>query len=78
VAPLDEESFTRGIHVRVTGRNLVRTVGGEEVATFVPDVLPPRDPPLEVAGKLGVLLTRAEQALGRLEVAGEMVPSPSP
>jgi Fic family protein len=61
--------------VRVTGRNWVRTVGGEEVATFVPEALPPRDPPMEVDGKRAALLARAEQALARLEVAGEMIPS---
>jgi Fic family protein len=61
--------------VRVTGRNLVRKLGGEEVATFVPEALPPRKPPLLIAGERGVLLARAERALARLEVAGEMVPS---
>ncbi len=61
--------------MRVTGRNLVRIVGGEEVATFVPEPLPPREPSLEVSGKRGALLARAEQALARLEVAGELVPS---
>jgi Fic family protein len=61
--------------VRVTGKTLRRTVGGEEVATFVPKPLPPRDPPHEVAGKRATLVVRAEQALARLEVAGEMVPS---
>jgi cell filamentation protein, protein adenylyltransferase len=61
--------------VRVTGRNLVGDIGGEEVATFVPNPLPPRDPSLEVDSKRGALLARAEHALARLEVAGEMVPS---
>jgi Fic family protein len=61
--------------MRVTGRTLKRTVAGEETAAFVPYPLPPRDPPLKVDGKLSALLTRAEQALARLEVAGEMVPS---
>ncbi len=50
-------------------------MGGEEVATFVPEALPPRDPPLQVSGPRGVLLARAEHALARLEVAGEMIPS---
>jgi Fic family protein len=50
-------------------------VGGEEVAAFVPNPLPPRDPPLDVDSKRAALLARAEQALARLEVAGEMVPS---
>jgi Fic family protein len=61
--------------VRTTGRNLVRTIGGEEVATFVPYPLPPREPPLELDAKRSGLLARAEHALARLEVAGEMVPS---
>jgi Fic family protein len=61
--------------MRVTGRNLVRKIGGEKVTTFVPHPLPPREPPLEMDPKRGALLARAEQALARLEVAGEMVPS---
>jgi len=61
--------------VRVTGRTLERIVGGEEVATFIPDPLPPQEPPLEMDSKRAALLARAEQALARLEVAGEMVPS---
>lgn len=61
--------------MRTTGRNLVRTIGGEEVATFVPYPLPPREPPLELDAKRSGLLARAEHALARLEVAGEMVPS---
>jgi Fic family protein len=61
--------------MRATGRNLVRTIAGEEVATFIPEALPPRDPPIEVDGKRAALLARAERALARLEVAGAMVPS---
>jgi Fic family protein len=61
--------------MRATGRTLKRTVGGEEIATFVPYRLPPRDPPLNVDGALAAPLRRAEQALARLEVAGEIVPS---
>jgi len=61
--------------MRSTGRTLKRTVAGEEIGTFVPYPLPPRDPPLIVDGKLAALLTRAEQALARLEVASELVPS---
>jgi Fic family protein len=47
----------------------------EVIAAFVPYPLPPRDPPLNVDGRLATPLRRAEQALARLEVAGEMVPS---
>jgi hypothetical protein len=61
--------------MRSTGKTLKRTVAGEEIATFVPYPLPPRDPVLNVDGALAGPLGRAEQALARLEVAGEMVPS---
>lgn len=61
--------------MRTTGRTLIRTVAGEKVATFVPDPLPPRRPVFEAGGERAQALTRAEQALARLEVAGEMVPS---
>lgn len=61
--------------MRTTGRTLKRTVGGEEIATFVPYPLSPNNPPLIVHGELAALLSRAEQALARLEVASEMVPS---
>jgi Fic family protein len=61
--------------MRATGRTLKRTVTGEEIATFVPYPLPPRDPPLNLDGAFAAPLRRAEQALARLEVAGEMVPS---
>ncbi len=62
--------------MRATGQTLKRTVSGEAIAAFVPYPLPPRNPVLNVDGELAALLTRAEQALARLEVAGELVPSP--
>jgi Fic family protein len=49
-------------------------VGGEQVAAFVPHALPPADPPI-VDAALAERLRAAEQALVRLELAGEMVPS---
>ena len=61
--------------MRTTGRTLKRTVGGEVIAAFVPDALPPRAPPLAIDDGRHGLIVRAEQALARLEVAGEMVPS---
>lgn len=61
--------------MRATGETLNRTVAGEAIATFVPYPLPPRNPALNVDGELAAPLRRAEQALARLEVAGEMVPS---
>ena len=72
---LGKEYFPRGSDMRVTGRTLGRTVAGEQIAAFIPYPLPPRDPPLKLDGELAALLLRAQQALARLEVAGEMVPS---
>jgi Fic family protein len=60
---------------RVTGRYSSSIAGGEPVQAFIPAPLPPRDPPLALAGKLTERLREAEHALARLELAGEMVPS---
>lgn len=57
---------------RTTGRYERTTVGGETVAAFVPHGLPPADPPIAVDA---ARLRPAEQALVRLELAAEMVPS---
>jgi Fic family protein len=54
---------------------LVRTIGGEDVSSFIPEALPPRAPALELSAKRTALLARAERGLARLEVAGAMVPS---
>jgi len=56
-------------------RSLAKHLGEpspREIAAFVPYPLPPRDPPLKLDGELAALLLRAQQALARLEVAGEM------
>ena len=60
---------------RTTGRYERTTVGDEEVSAFVPLALPPANPPVEIAPALERRLRAAEQALVRLELAGEMVPS---
>ncbi len=60
---------------RTTGRYARTSVGGEEVAAFIPFPLPPAKPPLVVGGALGERVRAAEQALVRLDLAGEMVPS---
>jgi Fic family protein len=60
---------------RTTGRYERTTVGGEEVAAFVPHPLPPAEPPVVIDAALAERLRAAEQALVRLELAGEMVPS---
>ena len=60
---------------RRTGAYQRTTVGGEEVAAFIPLPLPPLEPVLALEGALTDRLRAAEQALVRLELAGEMVPS---
>ncbi len=60
---------------RITGRFERASAGGEEVAAFIPKPLPPEDPPLVLDARLTRRLRAAEQALARLELAGEMVPS---
>jgi Fic family protein len=57
------------------GETLKTTVAGEAIATFVPYPLPPRNPALNVDSELAAPLRRAEQAIARLKVVGEMVPS---
>lgn len=60
---------------RSTGRYERVTVAGEQVAAFVPHGLPPSNPPLAIDPALAARLLAAEQALIRLELAGQMVPS---
>ena len=60
---------------RTTGRYERTSVGGEEVAAFIPQPLPPAKPPIVIDAALTQRVRVAEQALVRLELAGEMVPS---
>jgi Fic family protein len=60
---------------RTTGHYDSVSVGGEKVRAFVPLGLPPANPPLVIDDRLGMRLMQAEQALVRLSLAGEMVPS---
>ena len=60
---------------RKTGTYERATVGGEEIAAFIPLPLPPTEPPLTVEGAAREWLVAAEQALVRLELASQMVPS---
>jgi Fic family protein len=60
---------------RATGRYERVTAGGEKVDAFIPFDLPPVRPALIIDGKLAHRLREAEQALVRLDLAGEMVPS---
>lgn len=60
---------------RTTGRYERTTLAGEDVAAFLPAPLPPSDPPIILDAGLAERVRAAEQALVRLELAGEMVPS---
>lgn len=60
---------------RKTGTRESSTVSGVNVAAFIPAPLPPARPKLAITGELSDRLRAAEQALARLELAGEMVPS---
>jgi len=60
---------------RETGRYESTSAGGEQVRAFVPHALPPAGPSIVIEGELEERVRAAEQALVRLELAGEMVPS---
>jgi Fic family protein len=60
---------------RITGKYERTSVGGEDVAAFVPHALPPASPPLALDRTALHLLRDAEHGLSRLDLAGEMVPS---
>jgi Fic family protein len=57
-----------------TGRHVTTTVAGESVEAFVPAPLPPRLSAQQLV-TLAEPLREAEAALGRLDLAGEMIPS---
>ena len=58
-----------------TGEYAVTLHGDEEVRAFVPRPLPP-EPPLQMTGRLQVLLEQATHALGRLDGASTLLPDP--
>lgn len=61
---------------RQTGTYRISTTHGEAVRAFVPQPLPPSAPPLVIEGVLAELHAAALAAIGRLRVAGAMVPDP--
>jgi Fic family protein len=60
---------------RTTGAYGTTIAGGEKVRAFIPHSLPPQRPTLQITDDLSRLLAEATVAIGRLEVAGTMVPS---
>jgi Fic family protein len=61
---------------RETGTYRRTYAGGEKVRAFIPHPLPPASPPLDLDDHQRSLLAEATGSLGRLAVAGTMVPSP--
>src|SRR6476620_5095525 len=61
--------------MRRTGVETESVAGGEKVLAFVPHALPPDRPPLEMTTERTELLTAANEALAKLGVASEIVPS---
>ncbi len=61
---------------RTTGSFRTAVVGDERVRAFIPRPLPPRKPVLRMEGELVALHTQALASVGRLALAGMMVPSP--
>ncbi|MCX7413015.1 MAG: Fic family protein [Planctomycetia bacterium] len=62
---------------RETGSFRTSTTHGETVRAFVPYPLPPAAPPLAIENELAERHTEALAAIGRLRLAGAMVPDPS-
>jgi hypothetical protein len=62
---------------RETGTSRTISTHGETVRAFVPHPLPPARPPLLIEGTLAERHAAAVAAIGRLGVAGAMVPEPA-
>lgn len=62
---------------RITGTYRTTSAGGENVQAFVPHPLPPKAPSLEMRGETSRALDQAMAAIGRLAIAGAMVPNPN-
>ena len=62
--------------IRETGTYRTTSTHGETVRAFLPHPLPPAGPPLLIEGRLAERHAAAVAAIGRLGVAGAMVPEP--
>jgi Fic family protein len=61
---------------RTTGVYHTSDGGGEKVRAFIPNPLPPTNPVLRIEGELADQHNAALAAIGRLDIASDMVPSP--
>ncbi len=62
---------------RKTGTYKTWKAGGETIEAFIPLPLPPKNPPLVIDGPFAAKLHETTAALGRLQTASTMVPSPN-
>src|SRR5256885_7890339 len=60
---------------RVTGSYVRSVITGQVVQAFIPHPLPPARPALALDLDLREKLARADRAVARLDLAGELVPS---
>ena len=60
---------------RRAGRYERVIAGGEDVLAYIPEPLPPANPPMVINGRLAERLRTAELAVARLDLCGEIVPS---
>ena len=59
---------------REVGQYERTAIAGQTVSAFIPDPLPPTNPPLSLDETTRALLRSAEQKLSKLDLAAEMVP----
>ncbi|MGE4157990.1 MAG: Fic family protein [Planctomycetota bacterium] len=62
---------------RIAGTYYETKTAGDNIRAFIPRALPPKEPPLLIEGNLSKIYTEAMAAIGRLEVAGALVPNPN-
>lgn len=61
---------------RETGKYVIISTVGEKCQAFVPDPLPPKNPPLDVTGTARGQMDEALMALGRLDGLTQVLPDP--
>ncbi len=60
---------------RITGTYKATVIAGEKIQAFIPHPLPPKNPILQINGKLDKLHSHAISAIGQLSQAASIVPS---
>ena len=76
LALIGQPAFLDSSMLGETGTYRISTVHGEAVRAFIPHALPPAEPPLAIEGDLADRHAAAVTSIGRIRVAGAMVPDP--